>query len=381
MKINKLKIIDLFFGIFFIIFILFSIYYINNNWQKTISNEENKVAFFAKSVAIGLDGEMIKMLQAVPEDEGTVPYESIKSRLEKFRKLDEKIRFIYLYAERDEKLFFLVDSESSTSSDYSPSGQEYKEADEIYKEVIYSKSIMISPPVSDRWGRWVSVLVPIFNKQSGDILCVLGIDYPAGEWYNEADRNIKISILNFIGIGTLLLLVFILFRYLIFSRDNFQSLVENIPGIIYRCEIDKNWTMKYLNGSIEEITGYNSSEFINNKKRSFASIIFPDDQKLVEKSINKAIVDKKPYDIEYRLVIKNNKLLWVHERGMVIYNKNGEALYLDGFIFDISDKKEIIFEIEKKQLELENINKFMVGRELKMIELKKEISELNKKSK
>jgi hypothetical protein len=40
------------------------------------------------------------------------------------------------------------------------------------------------------------------------------------------------------------------------------SLMENVPGAVYRCEVDADWTMLGIGDDIETITGYAASEFI-----------------------------------------------------------------------------------------------------------------------
>ena len=40
------------------------------------------------------------------------------------------------------------------------------------------------------------------------------------------------------------------------SRDQFQRLVANIPGITYRCQADSDWTMLYMSDGIDPLSGY-----------------------------------------------------------------------------------------------------------------------------
>lgn len=56
------------------------------------------------------------------------------------------------------------------------------------------------------------------------------------------------------------------------SEARFRTQVSNIPGIIYRCANDKEWTMEYISGEVDKISGYPATDFINNKNRSYASI-------------------------------------------------------------------------------------------------------------
>ena len=44
------------------------------------------------------------------------------------------------------------------------------------------RTVMVGP-VTDRWGTWISVLVPVQDPQTRETLAVFGIDYTASEWY------------------------------------------------------------------------------------------------------------------------------------------------------------------------------------------------------
>ncbi|GHG73759.1 hypothetical protein GCM10010919_26870 [Alishewanella longhuensis] len=125
------------------------------------------------------------------------------------------------------------------------------------------------------------------------------------------------------------------------SRDQFQALVTNIPGITYRCRADNNWTMLYMSGSIDPLSGYPASDFINNSVRSYASVIHPADQPRLELALARAVTDKQPWLLQYRVMNKSGELRWVEERGRAEYNQLGEVIYLDGFILDITEEKNL----------------------------------------
>ncbi|MEM8720442.1 MAG: PAS domain S-box protein [Cyanobacteria bacterium P01_G01_bin.39] len=123
------------------------------------------------------------------------------------------------------------------------------------------------------------------------------------------------------------------------SESRFRGLVDNIPGAIYRCQCDAKWTMTYISDSIATISGYSASELIENQVRTYTSIIHPEDRHLVEDAILQAISKQEPYMVDYRLIHKDSSIHWVYERGQAIFDRQGNTLYLDGVIFDISDRK------------------------------------------
>ncbi len=143
------------------------------------------------------------------------------------------------------------------------------------------------------------------------------------------------------------------------TRDQFKSLVSNIPGVTFRCKADQHWTMLYMSEMVEPLTGYPASDFINNSVRSYESIIHPEDTHFVDQSINAAIADGQPWDIEYRVCRKDGDVRWVHEKGRGISEQKDVLVYLDGFILDITEKKvaEEIIRQTNEQLERANAEK------------------------
>ena len=76
-----------------------------------------------------------------------------------------------------------------------------------------------------------------------------------------------------------------------------------------------------------------------------------------------------------------SKLSYRSYKGIPLKNENGEVEQLLLLILDVTEKvqiEEAKDSVYKQEEELQKINSFMVGRELKMIELKKEIEKLQK---
>jgi PAS domain S-box-containing protein len=136
------------------------------------------------------------------------------------------------------------------------------------------------------------------------------------------------------------------------SENRFKTLVSNIPGATYRCKFDKEWTMEYISDEVEKISGYPASDFINNNVRSYASIIHHEDTKLAEDTAEKAIAEKMPFEIEYRVICADKSIRWVYEKGQGAFDDTGKVLWLDGAIFDITERKqaENLTQLQQQQL-------------------------------
>ena len=119
------------------------------------------------------------------------------------------------------------------------------------------------------------------------------------------------------------------------------------------------------------MTCWNFCNFINN--------IHPDDRLEVEQAIQACIDGQTEYDIEHRVVWPDGSEHWLHERGNVIRDTDGKPQRMLGIVQDISARKKTDQALQEKIAELEQFNRVAVTRELRMIELKKELNELAQK--
>ncbi len=131
------------------------------------------------------------------------------------------------------------------------------------------------------------------------------------------------------------------------DEERFRTLVENVPGAVYRCAHDQDWTAVYFSENIFDITGYPASDFIGNKVRSYASLIHPEDMSMVNKAITQALCKKEPFILEYRIFCKNNLIRWVYEKGQGVFDAQGKVSWFDGVILEITERKRV--ELETKQ--------------------------------
>ncbi len=135
------------------------------------------------------------------------------------------------------------------------------------------------------------------------------------------------------------------------SEERFRSLVSNLPGAVYRCACDPDWTMEFLSDPIKHLCGYPASDFLANHVRSYASVIYPDDLPMVERTVLGAVAQRQPFSIEYRLLHRDGGIRWVYEKGQGVFSADGKLLCLDGAIFDITDRKrteEALLESEER---------------------------------
>lgn len=123
------------------------------------------------------------------------------------------------------------------------------------------------------------------------------------------------------------------------NEERFRSMLSNLPGAIYRCVNDHQWSMQFLSDEVETLTGYPAEDFIDNRRRSFSDIMHPDDAGTAGRIVRAAISEKREFMLEYRVQRADGQWCWLQEVGRGIFDAQGHLKYLDGFIWDITERK------------------------------------------
>lgn len=122
------------------------------------------------------------------------------------------------------------------------------------------------------------------------------------------------------------------------SERSKAILIENIPGIAYRCSLDTNWTMQYVSEGCFELTGFSPSDFVNGNVH-FNDLILPEYRAHLWQEWQKTVTEKSFLREEYRIITKHKKIRWVWEQGVPVFDENENLVALEGLIIDITERK------------------------------------------
>jgi len=136
------------------------------------------------------------------------------------------------------------------------------------------------------------------------------------------------------------------------SQRKLAHLIDSLPGIVFSCANDPEWSLTYLSEGVLALTGYTSSELVGKSRLvSYNYITHPEDLPKVMQAIQTAIASKQPYVVEYRIRTKSGEEKWLWEKGSGVFDDTGTVLGIEGFITDITGRvkaEEALREAEKK---------------------------------
>ncbi|HEY9645819.1 MAG TPA: PAS domain S-box protein, partial [Chroococcidiopsis sp.] len=124
------------------------------------------------------------------------------------------------------------------------------------------------------------------------------------------------------------------------SERRLSTLMNNLPGYVYRVANDPNYTPEFISDGVFNITGYRPEEYLIQRTISCGQEIHPEDAEQIWSVVQHAIIAHQPYECEYRIITKDNVQKWVWERGRGIYAEDGSLCFLEGFVTEITDRKQ-----------------------------------------
>ncbi len=138
------------------------------------------------------------------------------------------------------------------------------------------------------------------------------------------------------------------------SRRQLDTLINNLPGMVYRTRCDSSWAFEYVSDKCLPLTGYSPADLINSKVISYYDLIHPEDRKKIKEQIQRAIEEKKPYQLVYRITTSTEYEKWVWEQGVGIFSDEEDDLKaLEGFVIDITEQKAVEDQLEVQSNALE----------------------------
>jgi len=132
-----------------------------------------------------------------------------------------------------------------------------------------------------------------------------------------------------------------------------RTLMSNLPGMVYRCKNDREWSMEFISDGCFKLTGYHADELVDNLKASYGSLILSEDRTRVWEEVQQALAEHRSFALEYRILTADGEQKWVWEQGQGVSRVDGESIALEGFITDVTGRQaaEAALRVNQEQLE------------------------------
>jgi two-component system sensor histidine kinase UhpB len=120
------------------------------------------------------------------------------------------------------------------------------------------------------------------------------------------------------------------------SEAKYRTLVQNIPGMVYRAYPD--WTADIISNA-KSLCGYTGEE-ISSMKQGWLDVIHPKDRKSVLREGEPLRHSAGLLVQNYRIITKDGRVKWVEDRKVSLFSEDGSFLGIDGVVLDITQRKQ-----------------------------------------
>jgi two-component system, NarL family, sensor histidine kinase UhpB len=125
------------------------------------------------------------------------------------------------------------------------------------------------------------------------------------------------------------------------SEERYRTLVEQIPAVTYiqePVESDNPKAVTYMSPQYETMLGYSAeSEMID--EEHWYKTLHPEDRERVLAEDARTDETGEPFDIEYRIIAGDGRVVWVRDQATLVRNEEGQPLYWLGVQYDVTEQR------------------------------------------
>jgi PAS domain S-box-containing protein len=124
------------------------------------------------------------------------------------------------------------------------------------------------------------------------------------------------------------------------AEKRYRELVEQLPLVTYVDEPAAAPSI-YISPQVESLVGYSADEWLGDPEL-FLKLLHPDDRERVLADHERVFAaGESSWSFEYRLVARDGRTVWLRDDAVVIKDDEGNPLYVQGFLMDVTKRKEV----------------------------------------
>ena len=154
-------------------------------------------------------------------------------------------------------------------------------------------------------------------------------------------------------------------------EESYHRLLEHIPGMAYRCRVEKargseqgfEYVLEFVSRGSFDLLGIPAEDMIEQNQNVIERMTHPDDLPRQRQSIYDKVVMGQPYQTMYRLILPGGRIKWVWDQGEGVTGPDGGLWYLEGLMMDVSEQKfmELSLREENRQFKTSSDSLFGLG--------------------
>ncbi|MBI5015536.1 MAG: PAS domain-containing protein [Deltaproteobacteria bacterium] len=131
------------------------------------------------------------------------------------------------------------------------------------------------------------------------------------------------------------------------ARRALDTVVQNLPGAVYRSRCGPDRAVEQVSPGCEAITGYPAEAFAA-AGLSLTDLVLAEDRARVAREVDAAVEGGHPYELEYRIHDRAGTVRWVFDVGRPVTTTGG-GLVLEGVLLDYTERRTLEAQLTHSQ--------------------------------
>jgi PAS domain S-box-containing protein len=322
----------------FVIFILVTLGVLGTWWTSKYVDREKREELLNQALLVkqAVNVQVVKTFTGTNADLNSANYQQLAEQLSIILKTKNNCRYLYLLGRNpDGSVFFFLDIDEV---DKAKPGEVYHEASKALKEIFDKGNSLVEGPLPDKWGTWVTALVPVNDDQTGKVIAVLGMDVDAQIWKSDVlahtawPLSLVMAALVLMTLGILVV------------RHQVEKSVRVSEARLRKAEFASksgNWELHLNSSEIYASDGAMKIYGLTSPRIDYSDIKkmpLTEYRPMLDKAMKELIKENKAYDVEFKIKTANTgEIKDIHSAAVF----DAEKKIVFGIIQDITYRKQV----------------------------------------
>ncbi|HKX32478.1 MAG TPA: PAS domain-containing protein, partial [Blastocatellia bacterium] len=143
------------------------------------------------------------------------------------------------------------------------------------------------------------------------------------------------------------------------QRQRLENIVTNVPGVVWEAwgEPDASTQrINYVSDYVETMLGYSMEEWLATPN-FWLTIVHVDDREWAARDTAESFANGRPGRFEFRWIAKDQRVVWVESRTVVVTDHEGRPIGLRGVTIDINERKKVEETLRQREEQLHHAQK------------------------
>jgi PAS domain S-box-containing protein len=124
------------------------------------------------------------------------------------------------------------------------------------------------------------------------------------------------------------------------AQAKYQSLIEQIPGVVYTSPLTATTQYAYISPQIQSLLGVSREAWEAGFFNTWPYHVHPEDRDWVLEKLQDSVAKKTLFQAEYRMITTDGRIIWVKDTARPALADDNQTWILQGLAIDVTDRKQ-----------------------------------------